>query len=73
MNYFLFFWFLIMGVVILALAASNAEWFFNNPSAQYFVARLGRRATQAIYAAIGLLLLFSAVFFFIKEIYPDLR
>ena len=73
MNYFLFFWFLVMGVVILALAAGNAEWFFNSPSVQYFVARLGRRPTQAIYVAIGLLLLFSAGFFFIKEIYPDLQ
>ena len=72
MDYFLFFWFLIMGVVVLALSAGNAEWFFNNPSVQYFVTHLGRKATKVIYIIIGLLLLLSACLFFIKEIYPTL-
>ena len=72
MDYFLFFWFLIMGVVVIALSVGNAEWFFNNPSVHYFTARLGREATRVIYIIIGLLLLLSAGLFFIKEIYPTL-
>ena len=72
MDYFLVFWFLIMGVVVLALSAGNAEWFFNSPSVQYFVTHLGRKATRVIYIIIGLLLLLSACLFFIKEIYPTL-
>jgi hypothetical protein len=72
MNYFLFFWFLIMGVVVLLLALLNTPWFFDNPSVRLVSGRLGRNVTRGLYITLGLLLLFSACLFFWREIYPTI-
>ncbi|MDD6209023.1 MAG: Imm17 family immunity protein [Bacteroidales bacterium] len=72
MNYFLLFWFVIMGCIVLYLAIANKDWFFKSSSVRFIVNHMGRSIARGIYIGIGFLLLLAAYLFFMREIYPTL-
>ncbi len=44
------------GVFVIAAAASNWDWFFNNWRARFFVNLFGRDGARIIYALLGVFL-----------------
>ncbi|MBR5150660.1 MAG: immunity 17 family protein [Bacteroidaceae bacterium] len=55
---------LLAGVVSLLAALFNYEWFFGARNAQPVVKYIGRRNARLLYGAMGVLLIFSALFFY---------
>lgn len=57
-----------VGVGILTILASffNWDWFFRSQNTQFIVRNVGRRRARLFYAALGILMIATAVYFFLE-------
>ena len=64
-HYFIQAIFVIAGLVSMLAAIFNWDWFFEAKNTRYIVANAGRTRARLFYAAIGLLMAATGVFFFV--------
>ena len=57
--------FVIGGLISFLSAIFNWNWFFNAQNTQFIVKNTGRKKARLIYAAIGLAMICTGIFFFI--------
>ena len=58
--------FVLVGLLALLAALLNWDWFFTAHNTQFIVANAGRNRARLFYAAIGLLMIATGVFFFLS-------
>lgn len=58
--------FVIVGLLAVLAALFNWDWFFTARNTQFIVANAGRTRARLFYAAIGLLMIATGVFFFLS-------
>ncbi len=58
--------FLLSGLVALLAALLDWEWFFTARNTQFVVRNVGRRQARLFYGVLGLILMATAVFFFLQ-------
>ena len=54
------------GVLILLASFFNWDWFFRSQNTQFVVRNVGRRRARLFYAALGILMIATAVYFFLE-------
>jgi hypothetical protein len=57
--------FAVVGLTSVLAAALDWEWFFRSQNTQFVVQNVGRQRARLFYAALGVLLLATAVYFFL--------
>lgn len=57
--------FVLVGLTALIVAIGNWDWFFKAQNAQFIVSNVGRTKARLFYAAIGLLMIATGVYFFL--------
>ena len=55
-----------VGVLILLASFFNWDWFFRSQNTQFVVRNVGRRRARLFYAALGILMIATAVYFFLE-------
>lgn len=63
-HYTLQFIFILVGLLALLASLFNWNWFFTARNTQFIVANAGRRRARLFYAALGLLMIATGVYFF---------
>jgi hypothetical protein len=63
--YFMTFIFAITGIIAVLASLFNWGWFFTAQNAQFVVKRYGRQKARLIYGALGVALVFLAVYFYL--------
>ena len=58
--------FVLVGLLALLAALFNWDWFFTAHNTQFIVSNAGRNRASLFYAAIGLLMIATGVFFFLS-------
>ncbi|MDM8154375.1 immunity 17 family protein [Bacteroides gallinaceum] len=58
--------FVLVGTLALLAALFNWEWFFTAQNTRFIVANAGRKRARLFYAAIGILMIATGVFFFLS-------
>ena len=58
--------FVLVGTLALLAALFNWEWFFTAQNTRFIVANAGRTRARLFYAAIGILMIATGVFFFLS-------
>ena len=58
--------FVVAGLLAVLASAFDWEWFFTAHNTQFIVANAGRRRARLFYAALGILLIATGVFFFLS-------
>lgn len=58
--------FVLVGLLALLAALFNWDWFFTAHNTQFIVVNTGRNRARLFYAAIGLLMIATGVFFFLS-------
>ena len=58
--------FVMVGLLSVLAALFNWNWFFTAHNSQFVVANVGRTRARLFYAAIGLLMIATGIFFFIS-------
>lgn len=58
--------FVLVGLLALLAALFNWDWFFTAHNTQFIVANASRNRARLFYAAIGLLMIATGVFFFLS-------
>ena len=56
--------FVVVGIVSILAAAFDWDWFFKSRNTQFVTASVGRPRARLFYAALGVLLIATAVYFF---------
>ena len=57
-----------VGVLILLASFFNWDWFFRSQNTQFVVKNVGRRRARLFYAALGILMIATAVYFFLEAV-----
>ena len=57
---------MISGAVALAVSILDADWFFRSRNAAPVVKALGRQRSRMLYATLGIVLMVSALFFYLR-------
>lgn len=57
---------MISGAVALAVSILDADWFFKSRNAEPVVRALGRKRSRLLYALLGIVLMVSALFFYLR-------
>ena len=57
--------FVLVGLTALILAIGNWDWFFKAQNTQFIVSNVGRTKTRLFYAAIGVLMIATGIYFFL--------
>lgn len=65
MHYLIQVIFVSVGLLSVLAALFNWEWFFTAHNAQFIVSHAGRRRARLFYAALGLLMIATGVYFFL--------
>lgn len=65
-HYFIQGLFVLVGLLSVLAAICNWNWFFTAQNTQFIVANAGRNRARLFYAAIGLLMIATGVFFFLS-------
>ncbi len=58
--------FVLVGLLALLAALFNWDWFFTAQNTRFIVANAGRKRARLFYAAIGILMIATGVFFFLS-------
>ena len=58
--------FVLVGLLALLAALFNWDWFFTAQNTRFIVANVGRGRARLFYAAIGILMIATGVFFFLS-------
>lgn len=58
--------FVLVGLLSLLAALFNWDWFFTAQNTRFIVANAGRKRARLFYAAIGVLMIATGVFFFLS-------
>lgn len=65
-HYFIQGIFALTGIVSLLAALLDWEWFFTAQNTQFIVQNVGRRQARWFYGVLGVILIATAVFFFVS-------
>ncbi len=57
---------LLSGAVALSAAVFDADWFFRSRNAEPVVKTLGRKKSRLLYGLLGIVLMASALFFYVR-------
>lgn len=58
-----------VGLVSLLAALFNWDWFFQSQNTRFVVTNVGRQRARLFYAALGLLLIATGIYFFLTVIH----
>ena len=58
--------FAIVGLLAIGASLFNWNWFFQSPNTRFIVQNVGRKRARLFYAALGLLMIATAVYFFLE-------
>ena len=58
--------FALIGLLALLASLFNWDWFFQSQNTQFIVNNVGRKRARLFYALLGLLLIATAVYFFLE-------
>lgn len=66
MHYFIQGIFAVVGLLAILASAFNWDWFFKSPNTRYIVSNVGRKRARLFYALLGLLMIATAIYFFME-------
>lgn len=66
MHYFMQGIFVVVGLLAVLASLFNWDWFFNAQNSQFIVHNVGRKQARLFYALLGLLMIATAVYFFLE-------
>ncbi|MBQ8442005.1 MAG: immunity 17 family protein [Bacteroides sp.] len=66
MHYFIQGIFVVVGLLAILASLFNWNWFFQSQNTQFIVANVGRKKARLFYALLGLLMIATAVYFFME-------
>lgn len=58
--------FVLVGLLAVLASIFNWDWFFTAQNSQFIVKNVGRRQARMFYAALGLLMMATGMFFFLS-------
>ena len=58
--------FAIVGLLAIGASLFNWSWFFQSQNTRFIVQNVGRKRARLFYAALGLLMIATAVYFFLE-------
>ena len=58
--------FTVVGLLAILASLFNWDWFFNSQNSQFIVKNVGRKQARLFYALLGLLMIATAVYFFLE-------
>ena len=58
--------FAIVGLLAIGASLFNWDWFFQSQNTRFIVQNVGRKRARLFYAALGLLMIATAVYFFLE-------
>lgn len=58
--------FAIVGLLAIGASLFNWNWFFQSQNTRFIVQNVGRKRARLFYAALGILMIATAVFFFLE-------
>ena len=58
--------FAIVGLLAIGASLFNWNWFFQSQNTRFIVQNVGRKRARLFYAALGLLMIATAVYFFLE-------
>ena len=58
--------FAIVGLLAIGASLFNWNWFFQSQNTRFIVQNVGRKRARLFYAALGLLMIATAVYFFLQ-------
>ena len=58
--------FAIVGLLAIGASLCNWNWFFKSQNTRFIVQNVGRKRARLFYAALGLLMIATAVYFFLE-------
>ncbi|MBQ3608804.1 MAG: immunity 17 family protein [Bacteroidaceae bacterium] len=66
MHYFIQGIFAVVGLLAILASAFNWDWFFKSQNTRYIVSNVGRKRARLFYALLGLLMIVTAIYFFME-------
>ena len=66
MHYFIQGIFAVVGLLAILVSAFNWDWFFKSQNTRYIVSNVGRKRARLFYALLGLLMIATAIYFFME-------
>ena len=66
MHYFIQGIFAVVGLIAILASLFNWDWFFKSQNTRYIVSNVGRKRARLFYALLGLLMIATAVYFFLE-------
>lgn len=58
--------FALVGSLIVLASLFNWDWFFRSQNTQFIVKNVGRKQARLFYAALGILMIATAIYFFLE-------
>ena len=58
--------FVVVGLLAILASLFNWNWFFQSQNTQFIVKNVGRKRSRLFYALLGLLMIATAVYFFLE-------
>ena len=58
--------FVVVGLLAILASLFNWDWFFRSQNSQFIVQNVGRKQARLFYALLGLLMIATAVYFFLE-------
>jgi len=58
--------FVVVGLLAILASLFNWNWFFQSQNTQFIVRNVGRKRSRLFYALLGLLMIATAVYFFLE-------
>ena len=58
--------FVVVGLLAIIASLFNWDWFFQSQNTRYIVQNVGRKRARLFYALLGLLMIATAVYFFLE-------
>ena len=58
--------FAVVGLLAILASLFNWDWFFNSQNTQFIVKNVGRKQARLFYALLGILMIATAVYFFME-------
>ena len=58
--------FVVVGLLAILASLFNRDWFFQSQNSQFIVHNVGRKRARLFYALLGLLMIATAVYFFLE-------
>lgn len=58
--------FVVVGLLAILASLFNWDWFFQSQNTQFIVHHVGRKQARMFYAVLGLLMIATAIYFFLE-------